>query len=105
MPNSAHDMSLPTVLVDNITHGLTVNGNLFTFINIVFVKLLQCLIGINRVDTYKHIADHRFAWYHVRAVFASTTKIGARLGTQTPSPIRNRFVTSHPTQGCSSNNT
>jgi len=57
MADDAENMGLTGVLVDGITHGLTIDGQALVIGALLCVPALQGTIQMHRIDSSEHIAD------------------------------------------------
>src|SRR5208337_2917023 len=103
VPDNAHDMSLPTLLVYGVAHCLSVNSKSFV-IALQFILSSDGTVEISRIDTDKHITNNKFAGNNAASVFIAAAKTLSRLLPKAFGPIMYCFVPAHTTQCRSSSN-
>jgi len=71
MADDAHDMSLMTLIIDGVAHGLAVYGETLVLPSINFVPASQGAVQMGGFDSDKNIADDGLAGDDVAAPFAT----------------------------------
>ena len=98
MADDAHDMSLMTLIIDGVAHGLAVYGETLVLPSINLVPALQGAVQMLGIDADKNIPEDGLAGYDVTAVFATATETLPGLLAKTFRPIGDGFISAHPTQ-------
>ena len=98
MTDNAHDVGLTPLCVDGVAHDFAVDGQALVASAMGLVPALQGLIERHRIDTHEDIANDRFARHHAASVLASATETLARFTAKALRPVRDCFVTTHPTE-------
>ena len=61
MPHGTHDVSLLSLLVDGVAHGLAIDGQTLVLLTEGRIPLLQGEVEFDRIDPHQHIPDDGLA--------------------------------------------
>src|SRR5437016_8752764 len=98
MTDDAHHMSLLTLLIQGVAHGLAVDGQTLISRAIDFVPALQGLVQLRGRDADQHMAQAVLSGHDITTLFAPPAKALSRFLPQALRPIRDGLVTAHPAQ-------
>jgi len=79
MPDSTHDVGLPSRFINGIAHGFAVNCQAFVGCTILAIPMLESLIQFHRFDPDEYNTYGTFAGYNILTVAVSTAKSYASL--------------------------
>ena len=99
MADDTHDVSLPSVCINGVAHGLAVNREALVGLPIIGVPALERTIECVGIHANEHVANDAFAGHQTLPILDPATEAFACLGPQILGPPGDRLVAVHAAQG------